>query len=87
MVSLMKVLDLLSWHPIQVLTIMTRGFLVSLSLLKVYILGCVKKGAAPLFRHLVGRVNWGFFSPVFFSLMGHLLQTRALKWSHQMADL
>jgi hypothetical protein len=83
----MKVLDLLSWHPIQVLTIMTRGFLVSLSLLKVYILGCVKKGAAPLFRHLVGRVNWGFFSPVFFSLMGHLLQTRALKWSHQMADL
>jgi hypothetical protein len=48
MVNSVKDLDLLLQHPIHTLALVIGGFLVSLSLLKFGILGCVGKGAAPL---------------------------------------
>jgi hypothetical protein len=60
-VSLAKVLDLLLRRPIQVLVLMTGGFSMSLSLLKVGILDCVGKGAAHLSRQLEGKSAGGFF--------------------------
>jgi hypothetical protein len=66
---------------------MTGIFLMSLSLLKFGVLGCVEKGAALLVRQLGEKSAGVFFSPVFLGLMSHLLQAGALKWSHQMAVL
>jgi hypothetical protein len=66
---------------------MTGAFSVSLSLLRVGILGCVKKGAAPLVRQLVGELAGAFFSPILLGLMGCLVQAEALKWCHQKFDL
>jgi hypothetical protein len=86
-ISSVKVLDLFLWCPIQVLALMTGGFLVSLFLLKVGILGCVRKGVSPLVGQLRGEMGGGGFGTVFIGLKGHLLQVGALKWFHHRAGL
>jgi hypothetical protein len=48
------------------LALMTRGFSMALSLLKVGILGYVWKGTSPLSDSLRGSQLKGFFSPLFF---------------------
>jgi hypothetical protein len=49
-INLLKTLDLLLWHQIQVLALLIGAFSVSLSLLKVGMFGCVTMDAAPLYQ-------------------------------------
>jgi hypothetical protein len=56
---------------------MTGVFSVSLPLLKFGMLGCEAEDVC-----LSLLDSWGFLSPVFLSLMGHLVQVGFLKWSH-----
>jgi hypothetical protein len=55
-ISLAKALDLLLWHQIPVMALMTRVFSGSLSLPEVVMLGCVVMDAAPLCQTAWG---WG----------------------------
>jgi hypothetical protein len=56
-----KTVNLLLWHEIQVLILMTGAFLVSLSLLKVGMLDCMGKDANPLCQTAYGGVGLGIF--------------------------
>jgi hypothetical protein len=81
-------MDLVLWHQIQVLALMTGAFSLSLCLLKVGILYCVEKVAIPLFvRQLSEELARGFLSPLFLGLVSCLVQVRSLKWSHQKTGL
>jgi hypothetical protein len=53
--------------------LMIGAFSVSLSLLKVGVLACMEKGAAPLVEQLSGKSAGVFSSPVFLGLICHLL--------------
>jgi hypothetical protein len=64
-ISPLKALDLLLWHPIQVLVLLTGAFSVSLSLLKVGTLGYVAMDVAALCWTVQLGVGSGFLSPVF----------------------
>jgi hypothetical protein len=60
----------------------------SLSLLKLDILGCEEKGAVPLVGQLIGELAGGYFRIVFLGVMAHVwLPAGALKWCKQKADL
>jgi hypothetical protein len=83
---MVNILDLFYWHQIQVLVLMTGGFIVSLTLLGVGILSSVE-GAVPLVHQLRGELARVCFSPVFLGLMVHLVLVEPLKWYLQQAGL
>jgi hypothetical protein len=69
----------LSCFQIQVMTLLSEAFSVSLSLLKIGMLGCVAVSVAPPYQTALGGIGSGFLSSSFPLWMGHLVQAGPLK--------
>jgi hypothetical protein len=83
-ISLLKALDLLLRHQIQVLTLLTEAFSVTLFCLNVGMLGCLVTDATLLCWTALGVGGSALCS---LGLMDYLLWVGSLKWSHREAGL